>query len=416
MKCILALLTVAVTFIPCVAQQSKPTYPCTDVCKDSHVFDNASIVRCLDCQRSWEEREAAEDKLLDAKRKADELKRAADDVAKVRSGRPDQQIDGMTDAAKDANSHVNNNAASKAVTEKSLSVIDRWAQMENQVNNDTGNAVQSISETPTGSTTPYSAGGHELHESIKTNVESQPLTIEQRYRQQDQTLLSAPSVRSAVGEAEPTKRIVGPQTSIKERYNNQENEILLSPRNVKAVADADRAIKAAEQVRRDREAKEEAARQVEVARQAKEQAEQQRLAKIENDRQLADKYAKIDREYAEMVREDKREAARAARAQQAAWNAMFGLPAYVPDVPAFDTSNLPAFDTSNLPASYIPNALPYASSGGSGVCGNGGQCFCDKNPTNLFCGNSSAKPQNGDAPAATAPTQAPPATPSQTAK
>lgn len=362
MKCIFALLVLILASISSPAQQTESKKSEDVDCLKEFAFLSRGFWNCIDVKNKAQAQEAKDSKAkLDAEalEAADKLKQADDELRQateawnnLHSSNTDQQIKGVTDAGKDVNSHVNNNPASKEVTDRAISVIERFAQMDNELLNSAGNAIQSGLATQAGSASPYSAGGqHQVHEGTKTNVESQPLTIEQRYQQQDQMLMSAPAVRSAVAAAEPTKGAVASRLSVEERYNNQENKILMSPRAVNAVTEADNAIQAAEQVRLANEAMKEAAHRAEIVARDREIAE----AKVRDAKAKSDA---LDKELRDLYRQERWEAAREARERQALLDAMFGQRTQV-------ASPYYSSPSGFYPGQYFPSAasLPSAAGG-----------------------------------------------------
>ena len=116
--------------------------------------------------------------------KVNELRKAAQDLEKARSTDPNQQIDGLTGLAKDGNSNGNNNAVSKEVTDKSIDIMNQIAHHGKEILDNVGKTVQSVTEPPSGSSSSFGAGSHQLNELKKSNAGSQPLTIQQQIQQQ----------------------------------------------------------------------------------------------------------------------------------------------------------------------------------------------------------------------------------------
>jgi hypothetical protein len=391
MKCILGLLVLTLVPLTSAAQQTE-----TDDCSGVNASSpRAEIIRCL--HESEAKLAASTEKLAKA---AADAKKAADDAAKMRSADKGTQIDGVTDSVKDMNSHANNNPASKEVTNESLSLIDQFAQRGNELLNKTADTVRSIAEPQGASTSSFNAGEqHQL-------VEPQP-SLQQQFENRKQVLASTPSFKAVMPEAESTSNVSGQQQSdLGGQFESRKQKLLASPAIVNSVSQAVRAVQAEEQDR--------------LALVATKVAEQQRADKADQDKAEAQRIADLQNistrkqiDDADDDADDKAERhaewlkwAVEVSAQQDAWNAMV-LP------PPSDVPNVPSNDTPSLPSNF-PGALPSTPSGGSG-----GQYFCDRNPTNLFCGNDSAKTQNGaaPAPAQSSPAQSPPSTaPSTTAK
>ena len=246
MRCILVLAVLA--FVPGTisAQQSE-----TDVCSGLTLSSpTAEQIRCLQFQRQqlkdMEERDkATQAKLAEANKAAEEAERALDDLKKIRSRNTATKIDGMTDAGKDANSHANNNPASKKVTDQSIDVIGHVAQSANKSLDNTQNASNPVCRYTLTRQARTALEGHtDYVKSTKAKVESGTRSVDERYQeQQEQEIQISPSVtptRSVVTAVEPASKSAGSR-SIAQRYNDQENAILLSPSNVNVVANADHA-------------------------------------------------------------------------------------------------------------------------------------------------------------------------------
>jgi hypothetical protein len=345
MKYILALIALTMVTINVAAQQ-----PETDECSFANiVFNTAKASSCLQKEKEADakRKEEAAAKLAEAIKVPDELRKTTENWNNLHSTNPDQQATGVTDTAKDINSHANSNPASEVVTDKAVSLIDQFEHRKNELLNNTANTVRSGLAPQGGSTSSFNtAEPHQL-------VEPQGSTLQQQFESRKQVLLSTPSIKVTMPEAGSTRSVLGSQQSdLEEQFQSRKENLLNSAPTVMAVSQAERAlqVQAAEQERRDIEARKEAEYRAEIARQARVQAEEKRTAEIERARAAAADDAAEERE-------ERREAAREAREQRAAWNAMFGPPSYVPNTPY--SPNLPSY------APYVPSYAPPVSSYGT---------------------------------------------------
>ncbi len=304
MKCILAL--IALTLVPInLAAQEPEKDECSDVGFGSPFSE---IVRCLKLQNQKEK--DAEAKLAEAKKVADEAKEAGKDWNNLHSTNPDQQITGVTDTAKDVNSHVNNNPLSEVVTDKAVSLIDQFEHRKNELLSNTANTVRSGLAPQGGSPPSFNTG--EQHELVEPQG-----SLQQQFENRKQVLLSTPSIKP-VPEAESTRSVLGSQQSdLEGQFQSRKEKLLKSASTVTTVSQAVLALQAAEQERIANEAKRDAAYRAEVARQGRDQA------KAAEDNRIAEE-KRLKAEKDEEDREERREARREAREQQAAWDAIFG--------------------------------------------------------------------------------------------
>jgi hypothetical protein len=306
MKCILALLTLSLVPITVAAQQTERSEG--ERCgENAFNLSTSELIRCLNIQRqeAKEEKAKLDAKLLELKEKAEEAQKAYDDLKKLRSGDQGQQIEGLIGAAKKANSDVNNNAASKEVTEKSLNFMDQVEHQQQKLLDNVGKTIEKGFDTSAGSPSTFSSQGHQLVE----------------------------------------KKGDGANLSLDDQIDEQQGGLLASPSTVVAVASADRAEQAKEQARKVYEAKEAAERRAALA--AAERAVQQAKA-------AADK-AEQDAEDAEDARLERR--ARA-NATAAARRVFYPPPFHVPYVPTYYAPMTP------YPASYV-SPISSASSSAS---------------------------------------------------
>ena len=352
MKYILAL--IALTLVPNNVAAQQPE---TDECSFANiVFNTAKVSRCLQKEREAEakRKEEAAANLAEAKKVADELKKATENWNNLHSTNPDQQITGVTDTAKDVNSHVNNNPVSEVVTDKAVSLIDQFAHRKKELLDKTSKTVQLGLQPQEGSpSSSFNAGeSHQL-------VEPQGLTLQQQFENRKQVLLSTPSIKPVRPEAESTRSVLGSQQSdLEVQFQSQKDKLLKSASTVSAVSQAYQAIQAAEKAWRDLEAQNELADKIKRDKAAKDA----QIAQA-----LKDKQQQID---------DDRWWARERRRQQQAWNALFGPPAQAAS-PYYPSQN---GLYSSYPVQYFPSALPQDSSvdpyivglpKGSGTVGGG---------------------------------------------
>jgi hypothetical protein len=180
-KCTLALVALALVPVSSSAQQSgsKKSADNDSDCEEEKWRMFRSLCRELE-QRNKDLQLAVE--------KANDLKKAADDVQKLQSTDKDQQIDGVVGVGKDLNSQGNSNPASREVTDKSLSFIDKVAHWENKILDNVDNAIRTGFQPQTVSPSPFTPSEqHQLNEATGIIVGQQQLTPEQRREVQEQT-------------------------------------------------------------------------------------------------------------------------------------------------------------------------------------------------------------------------------------
>ena len=364
MKNILVSLVLILVPISSAAQESgRPSIP-DDYCKDSIFLElcNKIVKQAQNAEKTGES--------------VQELKKTLEEL---RSADKDQQAKGVIDAAKNLNSNANNNRASEAVTEKSLSLVDQLQQRESELLRDSAKGVQS-GLAPSGAPSSFNAGQqHQLNEPAR-GVEQQQLSLEQQLRGREEELLSsrpispAASITKSAEAANETH-----QLTLEDQLRQQQAKLLSSPTTVKRVADADRAIEAAAKERIAEEKRQEAARRAEIAKQRQAEAEATRLAAIVKKEQQ-------EIEDAWQAKKEAREAAIEAAAQRAAFEAMYGPPPnqavpYVPHilgVPSLGSSYSPPSVSTYSPtpafgSSYI--GQPPANSTYTTPKGDAGSCM-----------------------------------------
>jgi hypothetical protein len=368
MKITVILLGVILGPATATAQQSEGGAKHTEIdyhCDKDHVFHTMCVEmekRDKESQLRFEEHQAAEKAQWAAQRaeQAAEAKKLLDDANKVRSANQNERTDGIIGTAQDMNSHANPNPVSKPVTDKSLSAIGQFEHRKNELLEGIGKDVGSAASGQGGSTSSFNPNErHEVHESTKGGMEAHQLTPEQIFLNRANILLTTPSVRMAVVEAESTPSFHGSgQLTPGQIVENRARTLLASPETVSSVAQANLAVQAAERERLAIEAKKEAAHRAEIAERDRAQAEAVLIAEKEKEKEAA-------AEDAREAREERREQAREARAWRAAFEAAFGppptqatwspsyVPTYIPNV---------ASDSSSFVPSFISNRQSYASS------------------------------------------------------
>jgi membrane protein involved in colicin uptake len=300
MKCILALLALTLVPVAVGAQQQQQSDPdgCANVGFKS---PTSEVIRCLQLQRQKEKETEA--KLAEAQKVAEELLKAADDARKRRSANKNEQIDGEVDVVKDLNSKGNSNEASKAVTDQSLTVLDKLEHRKNEIMDNVGKTVANGVGPQASSPPVYAGGSHQLNASTTNTQAQQPQTLE-------------------------------------ERLQFEANEISTSPTLRKVVVAGDRAEQVAEQAAERAYQENERKEKIE---QAKALAEANRIAQKAKDEKAAAQKAEDDREDAIEARKEARKKAEA----RAAWLAAHGVPpsppvwstgVYVPDSTSTSTS------------------------------------------------------------------------------
>lgn len=355
MKYTVALLVISVLPFTVAAQQSEKGQP-ADV--DYHC-DKNPMFRDV-CEKM--EQQDKTDSLNRAAERADEAKTAVDNGNKIRSGDTNQKIDGLVGEAKDANSRVNNNPASKAVTDKSLSVIEELAHNQDAALDSIGKTATTISKPRPNSHSSWdSSQQHQLIESTKTSIEPPKLTIEQEtLNRESQILSSAPPIAAIDDGIRRQGSDLKPSTTtLDQEILSREQNLLSSASTVASISKAVRAQEAAY-----------------AAFRAKEDAEA-RAKKLQDDRDRAEAereaYIETERRAAEYDEDELREERREARERQAFIDAVYGPPVYQPPSTLSFIPTLPyGYDPSYIPATpYAPSYgyVPDTPSNGSQITG-----------------------------------------------
>lgn len=287
------------------------------------------------------------------------VKRTIDDGNHLRSNSVSTKVDGVTDSAKNYNSQSNNNPASQAVTDKSLSILDQFGQQEARILDKVQSNVQTVSEPTSSSASSFNAG--QQHQFVER---SKP-TLDQQFDAQAVRLQSSSPIHEPTGPA-PTVQ----SRSVEQQFSSQAGTIMTSPSTVRVVAEHQRAVEAAEQAQREQQATEAAARLKAQAEQAQAEATTKRRAVEESEAEVRSWNAEINAAYMEQV-----QAANAwnARVQQQ-YNSMYAPSPYYPAYGASSyysspaTSDNPSYFSSGSSYSYGPNELetaPHQSTPGS---------------------------------------------------
>ena len=371
MRMVLALIAFSVTPLLLSAQQSNGD---TNAAVDFHC-DKDQIFKTL-CEDMETRAKDARQKLIadeaqklrESLQRVDEAKKVTSDVNNTRSADKGTQIDGVTGVAQDVNQRANGgpiygNTVSQDVTDKSISLLDRLGRQENVIIQNVGNATHSATQ-PTNSSSSFANQQHQLNESTRGEAGSQQTSLEQRLQQQEQILGSSPHVKAAVTSSESTNSVNSTQ-SLDRRLQDNEANIMSSASSVEAMTAADRRLEAEAQARRAEEARQAEAHRAEIARQAQAEAEAKYVAEQA-------RREKLHAEAAEEDWEERHEAARDLREQQALYRAMFGPPPsqalpYVPYVPSYATTapnyNNPYFQSGAFSGNYIGQGSASSASG-----------------------------------------------------
>lgn len=358
MRIVIALIAFSVTPLLLAAQQSNDNKSAVD-----YHCDKDQVVKTLCEDMENRDKDAQQKLIADEAKKlreslqhADETKKVITDVNNTLSTDKGTQIDGVTGGAQDVNQRANGgpvygNTVSKDVTDKSISLLDRLERQENVITENVANAARSAAQTPTNSSSSFASQQHQLNESTRGEAGTPQTSLEQRLQQQERVVVSSPRAKTAVASNESTKNADMTQ-SLDRRLQDKEANIMSSASSVKAMAAADRRMEAEAQARRAEETRQEAARQAELAAQARAQADEKRIAEQEEDARVAAQ-RRID------DRDDRIEAAKLARQQQALYRALIGpppvqsapyIPSYMPS-PAYSSGYTPAYDPSSPPVS-----------------------------------------------------------------
>ena len=261
MKCIFALLALTLVPFTVAAQQPasnippppRPTVPDGGKCNPDNQRACEELAREL---HAYEIALEAWQKAYDVWDKANELRKAADDLKKAQSSDQGQQIDGVIGLGKDANSNGNNNAASKAVTDKALDFMGQYAQQEKALLENVGKTVEQGSGEKAGSPSSLSSGTHQLVESTKGS--GGQVTFDQQFEKQQEILLVSPSSSKAERHQPNPSTISRGQVTFDQQFEKQQGALLASPSRVAKVAKADQQVEAVAQEHRAQKAKEEA--------------------------------------------------------------------------------------------------------------------------------------------------------------
>jgi|HubBroStandDraft_1064217.scaffolds.fasta_scaffold195101_1 hypothetical protein len=192
MKYLATILAVSLTIANVTAQTAKATGLCLPthtkvICDTKYGHQMWAGMSKESCEQLKSDLEAVDIACDEAKaelgqvgektKEADEIREQLEKVGELRkaigellSSDKAQQIKGVTDVGKITNSQFNTNPLSKAVVDKSLSAIDRFAQKENESLGNTLKSVQSILGPQGRPTTPYDAGGHVLNDSLRDEM------------------------------------------------------------------------------------------------------------------------------------------------------------------------------------------------------------------------------------------------------
>jgi hypothetical protein len=360
-----------------------------DICSKARAF-TPEVKQCLDVQnqkRKADEAKAAEEmKVLKAAEAANDLKRAADNVGKMRSTNQGDQIDGVTGTARDLNSKGNSNPVSKKITDQSISIIDQFDHAAIERLNKANETVKSSLEPNRSSSSSFASQPHQLNESTRGN-EPHQTSVEQQFQNQA-TLLAAPSARAPQVRTQTAETINEThESTLQEQFQSQQATLLSSAASVNAVGKAERAVDAREGQRIAIETRKNAAYWAEIAERSREQDRRNRQ------QAEADRIAQRKKEKAEEAAEA-REEARELRA----WMAAMGLtpvqtvPAYVPSyIPSFvpgTSSSVPSSNSYDFSSTFSTSSIPAGDQGlgnGSPNGAPGSGKGCATSPTAKIC-------------------------------
>jgi hypothetical protein len=322
-KSFFAMVVLASASISLFAQQSgktdsdRPQYRPDGRCEDfGYLVDHPS--QRVDCDRYNEDYTKKLHSWYEAtKTSADDAINAIDDVKKLRSKDVNQQIDGVTGAARDVNNRGNENDASQFVTDKSVSLINQMAHRENEILDNVGKSIEeNTKQASPNSESSFSSSGHTLN--VGSRDEAGQPSLEQQFQNQASQARTIPASNSSDQNRNSGATLQGV-------FQNQESDILKSPSTVLAVASADQQRQAALEQER-----------IELARLVRQEAIAE--AKLKAEQEKADEHQRreIDQELASR-RTERRVAWESARRR---WlQAMGALP---PDRPSYTPGYYPS--------------------------------------------------------------------------